>query len=170
MFSTGSIAWSGSLSYNNYTNNVSRITENVLRRFSADAPIPPPTHHAHAHDPSGRPAMNTGKESAAMFRHIILAASLVLASLAPAFAQDASVVGTVADESKAVLPGVTMTATHVASGRTYTYVTNERGEYRLLGLGPGTLRDQGRAQRLRDRRRSRTSSSWSGRMRRCRSR
>jgi N,N-dimethylformamidase len=43
VFSTGSIAWSGSLSYNNYTNNVSRITENVLRRFSADAPIPPPT-------------------------------------------------------------------------------------------------------------------------------
>ena len=72
-----------------------------------------------------------------MFRHIILAASLVLASLAPAFAQDASVVGTVADESKSVLPGVTLTATHVSSGRTYTYVTNERGEYRLLGLGPG---------------------------------
>ena len=43
VFSTGSIAWSGSLSFNNYSNNVSRITENVLRRFSADAPIPPPT-------------------------------------------------------------------------------------------------------------------------------
>jgi N,N-dimethylformamidase len=42
VFSTGSIAWCGSLSYNNYTNNVSRITENVLRRFAADAPLPPP--------------------------------------------------------------------------------------------------------------------------------
>jgi N,N-dimethylformamidase len=42
VFSTGSIAWSGSLSYNNYTNNVSRITENVLRRFSSDIPILPP--------------------------------------------------------------------------------------------------------------------------------
>jgi len=42
VFSTGSIAWSGSLSYNNYTNNVSRITENVLRRLSSDAPIPAP--------------------------------------------------------------------------------------------------------------------------------
>lgn len=42
VFSTGSIAWSGSLSYNNYTNNVSRITENVLRRFSSNVPIPPP--------------------------------------------------------------------------------------------------------------------------------
>ena len=43
VFSTGSIAWCGSLSYNNYTNNVSRISENVLRRFSSDTPIPPPT-------------------------------------------------------------------------------------------------------------------------------
>jgi len=33
VFSTGSIAWSGSLSNNDYSNNVSRITENVLRRF-----------------------------------------------------------------------------------------------------------------------------------------
>ncbi len=42
VFSTGSIAWSGALYFNNYTNNVSRITENVLRRFAADAPIPAP--------------------------------------------------------------------------------------------------------------------------------
>ncbi len=33
VFSTGSIAWAGSLSHNNYNNNVSRITDNVLRRF-----------------------------------------------------------------------------------------------------------------------------------------
>ena len=42
VFSTGSIAWCASLSYNNYTNNVSRITENVVRRFASDAPMPPP--------------------------------------------------------------------------------------------------------------------------------
>jgi len=42
VFSTGSIGWCSSLSYNNYTNNVSRITENVLRRFAADAPLPAP--------------------------------------------------------------------------------------------------------------------------------
>jgi N,N-dimethylformamidase len=36
VFSVGSIAWIGSLYYNNYENNVSRITENVLRRFSSD--------------------------------------------------------------------------------------------------------------------------------------
>lgn len=42
VFSTGSIAWIAGLSYNNYTNNVSRLTENVLRRFASDAPLPPP--------------------------------------------------------------------------------------------------------------------------------
>ncbi|MEE2636218.1 MAG: LamG domain-containing protein [Acidobacteriota bacterium] len=43
VFSTSSIAWCGSLSFNNYTNDVSRITENVLRRFATDAALPPPT-------------------------------------------------------------------------------------------------------------------------------
>ena len=34
VFSVGSIAWRGCLSYGDYDNNVSRITENVLRRFA----------------------------------------------------------------------------------------------------------------------------------------
>jgi N,N-dimethylformamidase len=42
VFSSSAIAWCGSLSYNNYTNTVSRITENVLRRFASDVPLPPP--------------------------------------------------------------------------------------------------------------------------------
>jgi len=33
IFSTGSIAWIGSLIHDQGRNNVSRITENVLRRF-----------------------------------------------------------------------------------------------------------------------------------------
>jgi N,N-dimethylformamidase len=33
VWATGSIAWCGSLSWNNYENNVSRITENVIRGF-----------------------------------------------------------------------------------------------------------------------------------------
>jgi N,N-dimethylformamidase len=33
VFSVGSIAWAGSLAHASYTNNVSRITDNVLRRF-----------------------------------------------------------------------------------------------------------------------------------------
>ena len=36
VFSTGAITWCGSLSHNSYRNNVSRITENVLRRFLAE--------------------------------------------------------------------------------------------------------------------------------------
>ncbi len=39
VFSVGSIAWGGSLSYNDYDNNVSRVTQNVLRRFVSDAPF-----------------------------------------------------------------------------------------------------------------------------------
>jgi N,N-dimethylformamidase beta subunit-like, C-terminal len=39
VFSTGSIAWCASLSHNGYDNNVSRVTENVLRRFAIDGPV-----------------------------------------------------------------------------------------------------------------------------------
>lgn len=39
VFSTGSIAWCGSLSHNRYDNNVSRVTENVLNRFMSDDPL-----------------------------------------------------------------------------------------------------------------------------------
>ncbi len=40
VFSAGSIAWCGCLSYNGYDNNVSRITENVVRAFSGDGALP----------------------------------------------------------------------------------------------------------------------------------
>ena len=40
VFSTGSIAWAGSLSHNGYENNVARITHNVLRRFVSDEAFP----------------------------------------------------------------------------------------------------------------------------------
>jgi N,N-dimethylformamidase len=39
VFSTGSIAWCGSLSFNNYDNNVARVTENVLQRFLSEEPL-----------------------------------------------------------------------------------------------------------------------------------
>jgi len=38
VFSTGSIGWCAALSHREYDNNVSRITENVLRRFLSEAP------------------------------------------------------------------------------------------------------------------------------------
>ena len=39
VFSVGSISWCGSLSHNNYNNNVSRIMKNVLDRFSSGVPV-----------------------------------------------------------------------------------------------------------------------------------
>lgn len=39
VFSTSSIAWSGSLSHNGYNNNVSRMTKNVLDRFASNKPV-----------------------------------------------------------------------------------------------------------------------------------
>lgn len=42
VFSTGSIAWAGSLAHDGYRNDVSRITRNVLRRFLAPAPFAHP--------------------------------------------------------------------------------------------------------------------------------
>ncbi|MGR8918271.1 MAG: N,N-dimethylformamidase beta subunit family domain-containing protein [Gammaproteobacteria bacterium] len=39
VFSTSSIAWPGSLSHNDYRNNVSRITRNVLDRFVSNKPL-----------------------------------------------------------------------------------------------------------------------------------
>ena len=64
----------------------------------------------------------------------------VLISLADtASAQEASIIGQVTDESGAVLPGVTVTATSPAlQVPQVTDVTNERGEYRLTPLPIGT--------------------------------
>jgi N,N-dimethylformamidase len=39
VFSTSSIAWAGALAHNGYDNNVSRITENVIRRFVDPKPF-----------------------------------------------------------------------------------------------------------------------------------
>lgn len=42
VFSVGSIAWAGSLSHNNYDNNVSQVTRNVLNRFASPTPFEAP--------------------------------------------------------------------------------------------------------------------------------
>src|SRR4029450_10107696 len=51
--------------------------------------------------------------------------------------QQASIVGTAVDDTKAVLPGVSVTATDQAAGRQIVAITNERGESRLLNVPPG---------------------------------
>ncbi|MGH9140992.1 MAG: carboxypeptidase regulatory-like domain-containing protein [Vicinamibacterales bacterium] len=59
----------------------------------------------------------------------------------PVYAQDASVIGSVTDDTKAVLPGVTITATGLETGVQTTAVSDARGEYRLR-LSPGTYKLQ----------------------------
>jgi hypothetical protein len=58
---------------------------------------------------------------------------------ARAFAQEATLTGTVTDTTGGVLPGVTVTAVNEATGNTFTGVTDERGIYRIA-LRVGTYR------------------------------
>lgn len=74
---------------------------------------------------------------AALF--ISLLVVLALASRAQAQILTGSVIGTVRDESGAVLPGVTVTLASTAlPGGPSTMVTTEKGEYRFPQLAPGT--------------------------------
>src|SRR2546426_5062830 len=59
---------------------------------------------------------------------------------ATAFAQinNATLTGTISDATKAVLPGVMVTATNNATGLAVSNVTNEAGAYTILSLLPGT--------------------------------
>lgn len=66
--------------------------------------------------------------------------ALILGVTIPVGAQvrQAEVAGTVTDESGAVLPGVTVTATHVATAQVRTTVTDGGGRYLLTALPVGT--------------------------------
>lgn len=66
----------------------------------------------------------------------------LLLSATSVFAQEATIIGTVTDASKGVLPGVTVTATSLANGRTFSDVSNERGDYRLVGVPAGRYKVQ----------------------------
>src|SRR4030081_2766641 len=56
---------------------------------------------------------------------------------ARAQATTGTISGTVTDESKAVLPGVTVVVRNIETGATRTLVTDERGGFRALSLPPG---------------------------------
>src|SRR4029453_18502487 len=62
-------------------------------------------------------------------RALILIAVLLAPSLA--FAQEATLSGTVKDSTGGVLPGVTITAVHEASGNTFIAVSDDRGAFRM---------------------------------------
>ena len=70
-------------------------------------------------------------------RRLLTAALFTLIAVLPAYAQIAggSISGTVTDQQKAVLPGVTVTIQ--GSDRTLTAVTDETGKFRFLNQPPG---------------------------------
>jgi hypothetical protein len=83
----------------------------------------------------------------ASYSSFALALALLILGGVNASAQtEATVVGTVADESKAMLPGATVTATELSTGRQFVGVTDNRGAYRLVNLQPGVYRIQAELQ------------------------
>ena len=75
-------------------------------------------------------------------RSLVCLASFVLLVPVLASAQEASLLGTIVDGTKAALPGATITATMIDTGRSTTTVSDERGEYRLRGLEAGRYKVQ----------------------------
>jgi hypothetical protein len=65
----------------------------------------------------------------------LFASTFVLAAIvalpAAGYAQQSVIFGTVVDTTGGVLPGVTVTAHHTATGNTFFSVTDERGAYRI---------------------------------------
>ena len=57
--------------------------------------------------------------------------SALLALPVMAYAQEATLSGTVSDTTGGALPGVTVRAVHEASGNSFEAVTDARGDYRL---------------------------------------
>ncbi|MDA1095329.1 MAG: carboxypeptidase-like regulatory domain-containing protein, partial [Acidobacteria bacterium] len=67
----------------------------------------------------------------------LFAALLLVVPLTAIAQQNATLVGMVTDESKGVLPGVTVTVTDLATGRVVSSVTDVRGDYQIRNLPPG---------------------------------
>jgi hypothetical protein len=77
-------------------------------------------------------------EVRARVRRALLGAVLMLWSTTAAMAQTTGGInGTVVDNTGAVLPGVTVTATSPALMGVQTAVTNETGNYRFPSVPPG---------------------------------
>jgi hypothetical protein len=70
----------------------------------------------------------------------LLLAVLLLPAGAFAQVSTATVTGTITDESRLVLPGVTVTATDLETGRQYVAMSDERGVYRLVNMPPGAYK------------------------------
>ncbi len=71
-------------------------------------------------------------------RLCVLAVSLLLPTFAAAQGTTGTISGTVIDDQKAVVPGVTIVVTHVDTHSQRTLVSDDHGRYRVLDLAPGT--------------------------------
>src|ERR687898_285417 len=71
---------------------------------------------------------------------VLLALLCLLASATAGAQATAELNGRVTDESNAVLPGVTVTATQIDTGLTRTVVTDGAGTYSMPNLAPGPYR------------------------------
>jgi hypothetical protein len=67
----------------------------------------------------------------------VVVAALALAAPAGAQVVGANLAGIILDQSKAALPGVTVTIRNTATGREQTLVTDGEGRYRAVALQPG---------------------------------
>jgi len=83
-----------------------------------------------------------GLNMSCITRVSIAVAFMLTVSGASAFAQDASIAGTITDDTKAVLPGATVTATNLATGGSSVTVSDAQGQYRLLNIPPGKYKVQ----------------------------
>ena len=70
-------------------------------------------------------------------RLLVTMLCLSLAGVQPAVAQEIALTGAVEDETGGALPGVTVTARHVATGNTFLGVTDGTGVYRIGAMRPG---------------------------------
>jgi len=74
---------------------------------------------------------------------IVLLAALAVPARSVAQTTTGAISGAVSDESKSVMPGVTITITNVDTGIARTVVTDAHGAYRVTDLAPGTYEVQG---------------------------
>ena len=66
-----------------------------------------------------------------MLKPLIVVVAILALPIIGYAQEEATVSGTVTDSTGGVLPGVTVTAVHEASGNTFEAVTDERGGFRL---------------------------------------
>ena len=64
-------------------------------------------------------------------KRMVFAAAVLLFGAASAFAQQATITGTVTDSSGGVLPGVTIIVVHEDTGNTFEGVTDAQGQFRI---------------------------------------